>query len=778
MLGGSIDVALQNLRVFPDSAGFEWFGVYRAVSQGTPHSLKRLPDNAPLIAAMTDCLYQNFYCVGSPKPYPEYPHHYAQTDDEFVQKIRDAGFNKIAWTEMPILGFTQTAVVGSLGGLSVYLDRSSKLRRSENGLAISSNGEDDWPHVIAAGGRSWTLHASPGFLLLFGRSDLHKAAAHRVYISLHASRASEWIAIATRHLDAAKVEFRLKALAHPFDYGRRLDSCVIYIDLCAPGAQRALADAYLEGGHCFRDNAPALTRRIAPGLSVAEGLPGGESFGRHRCGLIAEARLRAAEIELTKLEDIFSCCDAVLRDHGIDPSRPYKRLYSDAGCIEQLEALICRAVLGANDRSPRSSEFTPAQTWLTVAEKLGRQLAADAFWHEDRCQWIGCATLPGSALIAKTLPPYLYNGTAGIGHFLFELGSRTQNEELTRVATAAMRQALFDMSDTAEATGLYAGSLGIALVAARSALALGNGSIADEAVAAARRIAVSQATPAANNPDLLLGLGGQILGLLSFSVLLQDDLFRVRAVELGDALLKIAHRDSAAWSWQNPVIASSRHLTGMSHGAAGIALALAELWRCTNDRSFLDAAEGAMHYEDLTYSDGHANWPDYRGLDRPPQFISFWCHGGAGIILSRLHLGRVMKLPRLPKRLVTAIETLRQTVDRNVRNENANFNLCHGLAGNSEILVEASRWGDGTSDWQECAARTALECYIGGLECHAVSGSWPCGLDIDDPSLLLGRAGIGYAYLRLYDLSVPSVLAFDPAQWGRIPVLSNFEHGD
>ncbi|MDV4166167.1 lanthionine synthetase LanC family protein [Rhizobium leguminosarum] len=768
--GAAIDVAMRELLVSLDPAGFEWFGVYRALSQRRVRSLKSLPRNAPLIGAMTDCLYENFYCVGSPTPYLEYPHYYVQTDNQFVQMLRDAGFNKIAWTEMPVENITPTALVGSLGGISVYLDRNSQLRRRENGLPISAdNGEEAWPDVVAAGGRSWTLHASPGFLLLFGRNDLHEAAPHRVYSSLHAHLAAEWIATATRHLDYAQVKFRLKALAHPLDYSRRLDTSVIYIDLRARGAQRALADAYREASHCFRDGVPALTRWIAPGLSVAESPPGGESFGRHRCGLIAEARLHAAEVKLTKPEDVHSCCEVVFLSHGIDPSRPYKQQHSDEGCIEQFETLICRSATNTADRWRQSSGAVPAEKWLMAAKKIGQRLAADAFWYERRCQWIGSTTLPGSPLTARTLPSCLYNGTAGIGHFLLELGYRTQSEEFLETGTAAMRQALFDISEPAGATGLYAGSLGIALIAARSALALGNGSVVDEAVVVARHVATSQAAPAANNPDLLLGLAGKILGLLSFSVLLRDDSFRGHAIDFGETLLKIAHRDGPSWSWHNPTIASNRHLSGMSHGIAGIVLALAELWRITKDRSFLDAMIGAMHYEDLTFSHGRSNWPDHRGLDRSRQFINFWCHGGAGIILSRLHSSRLMGRRQLPKRVVNAIETLRQTVHRNIGNESANFNLCHGLAGNCEILMEASRWGNAALDWQDCAAKTAAECCIGGIECHGISGTWPCGWDVDDPSLLLGRAGIGYAYLRLYDPSAPSVLAFDPAEWGRVP---------
>jgi lantibiotic modifying enzyme len=219
------------------------------------------------------------------------------------------------------------------------------------------------------------------------------------------------------------------------------------------------------------------------------------------------------------------------------------------------------------------------------------------------------------------------------------------------------------------------------------------------------------------------------------------------------------------------MIPSTRNLTGLSHGAAGIALALGELWRCTGDPSFLTAVTGAIAYEDSAFNDDLANWPDYRasGDAKNPKYPNFWCHGGAGIILSRLQLSRLIGLHELPPSVPPATEALRQSIDWSLHQRDANFNLCHGLAGNSEVLWEASRWGHTSAGWQERAAATADACWRTGVTFHASSRSWPCGSNADNPSLLLGRAGIGYAYLRLHDASVPSVLAFDPAKWSHIP---------
>ena len=86
-----------------------------------------------------------------------------------------------------------------------------------------------------------------------------------------------------------------------------------------------------------------------------------------------------------------------------------------------------------------------------------------------------------------------------------------------------------------------------------------------------------------------------------------------------------------------------------------------------------------------------------------------------------------------------------------------NYSLCHGLAGNAEVLlygrqVLGREWTDGHV--------VAFEVANAGIERHAKRGhSWPCGAGGGEtPSLMLGLAGIGHFYLRLRDQAMPSAL--------------------
>ncbi|TMD47462.1 MAG: hypothetical protein E6I93_14365 [Chloroflexi bacterium] len=93
---------------------------------------------------------------------------------------------------------------------------------------------------------------------------------------------------------------------------------------------------------------------------------------------------------------------------------------------------------------------------------------------------------------------------------------------------------------------------------------------------------------------------------------------------------------------------------------------------------------------------------------------------------------------------------------------NANYSLCHGLAGNAEALFEGSQVLG-----QECADGSALAFKVAnaGIEMYARhSRHWPCGAGGGEtPSLMLGLAGIGYFYLRLYNATVPSILILRPS---------------
>jgi lantibiotic modifying enzyme len=130
-----------------------------------------------------------------------------------------------------------------------------------------------------------------------------------------------------------------------------------------------------------------------------------------------------------------------------------------------------------------------------------------------------------------------------------------------------------------------------------------------------------------------------------------------------------------------------------------------------------------------------------------------WCHGAPGIGLSRL---RAFQLTG-DERYRNEAEAALRTTALSLRDATAgNFSLCHGVFGNSELLLAVAEiFGD--QQHREVAESTALR----ATEHYPKDEHWPCGVPGggETPNLMLGLAGIGYHYLRLYDAhSNPSVL--------------------
>ena len=154
---------------------------------------------------------------------------------------------------------------------------------------------------------------------------------------------------------------------------------------------------------------------------------------------------------------------------------------------------------------------------------------------------------------------------------------------------------------------------------------------------------------------------------------------------------------SEGWSWKTidiPGQAGLRNLTGFSHGTAGIGWALLELSSATGEARFRSAAEEAFRYERTHYSPEQENWPDFRDFLRAPGgsgpvFGTAWCHGAPGIALSRLRAWGLTASPQSREEAEAAV----RTTTRAVQSPDAvrgGFSLCHGCAGNADVLLEAA----------------------------------------------------------------------------------------
>jgi class II lanthipeptide synthase len=405
--------------------------------------------------------------------------------------------------------------------------------------------------------------------------------------------------------------------------------------------------------------------------------------------------------------------------------------------------------------------------YLEAALRLGREVAAGAIWSGGRCSWIGAMPEeePGGIVLTyQSFGSDLYGGTAGVGLVLAELFDACAGAEpdLRRTALGAMEHALSRAGEAAPSTrlGAYGGSLGTALCAARTGRLLGE----EQLIARAGEIVAAldyREEPLEN--DVIGGRAGGVLVLLTLREMGVAEATLERAVALGHDLVAAAERDGAGWSWPSPAYPDQRNLTGFSHGAGGIGMALLQLGRAGGGAELEDAAEMAFAYERALFDPRARNWPDLREhilRERPageaPPCATLWCHGAPGIALSRLRAGELGARNGCEEEARLALATTAASVQAQL--PGGNYSLCHGLAGNAEVLLEGAALSEADAlSLARAVADDGIERY---LERDA---DWPLGVySGQSDNLMLGRAGTAYFYLRLHDPARPSVLLLRP----------------
>ncbi len=422
--------------------------------------------------------------------------------------------------------------------------------------------------------------------------------------------------------------------------------------------------------------------------------------------------------------------------------------------------------------SPRADEL------LAGANAIGVRLCRDAIWAGDRCNWLSPAMEPVGGMwriVHKTLGPDLYNGTAGIALFLARLAQVTGDRLQKKTAVGAMRHALAQRPafHSAARISFYSGWSGLAYAALATGAALDEPVFLNEGHFLTKSL--TDLTLTEQGLDVLGGVAGAIPFLVLAADRFPDAGLNNLAWQCGEALLEAARRTPAGWSWNTmgtPAAHHRRDLLGFSHGAGGIAWALAELCQFSGDSRFGEAAQQALAYERHWYDTESQNWPDFRALNEPeaapdtePGHMVAWCHGAPGIALSRLRLWALTGDPIYRQEASIALETTLAAAQGMTGSPGANMSLCHGQSGNAAVLLY------GADVLEKPPYRTAaLEIAAAALEqYHKTFAPYPGGVmgAGEVPGLFLGIAGVGYFFLRIRDSrNTPPILIVDTSNWG------------
>lgn len=749
---------------------FRWLGErphyplpQRILRNSTPAQVRGF-----LLESLRLTLYRDFYCQGFASPrkqnrvLPMVPH-----DGSFVGELSAANRGQGAWEA----GWTLRSVEADR---SIIVEKQLAVGIPEQDVHHLVRGEQTPGARVLLRTTKESIRGAPGYYVAFGNvpfPDNETQELVRFYFNLKANGASRLIELISIQLNLIEIPFQLKVLENPGLY-HRCDAGVLYVsktqfDIVADVISRN----YHQCVEYLKPGTPIFTKTLAQGLGLAEDPPDHQSFGRNRCGLLAEAIVRAKEKKILSIEDRIDVVDQVFRESGISLQTPYL----NSGSIDVYKFEIANT-------SPRlrlPDQLEPGARMSTVS-MIAAKLCAGAVWSKDRCNWLGselqedAADRVGLRLTARALGPELYAGSSGVGLFLAEAYRVTRDPVLRRTACGAIRHALSRIESVppSKRIGLFTGLIGIALAAAR----VGQCCEDEYFVEQARQLALNAMQPLADERecDLLSGRAGAIVGLLALSALLELHPLSDFTRDLGDELLKSAHISERGASWPALGALGGPHLTGFSHGTAGVGYALLELSHWIGGaRHYQALAEEAFKYERSWFDPGAANWPHFnvdgrgRGKFGPaPTFDSHWCHGAPGIVLSRLRAYRLFGNLQHRSEALAGLETTKRALHMWLASDSGNFSLCHGFAGNAEVLRYASDVL--TEDCRTGFCRELCEEIANyGIKTYSRGDAqWPCGIGPEEhPGLMIGLAGIGHFYLRLCDPGTPSILMLEPEKF-------------
>lgn len=402
---------------------------------------------------------------------------------------------------------------------------------------------------------------------------------------------------------------------------------------------------------------------------------------------------------------------------------------------------------------------------LDMAQTIGRRLDTLAVRDARHVHWLGMSLGSNYEWQISPAGNDLYNGLSGIALFLAYLGESEGQEQATELARS-IAFSFYQQLEQPDAPLLFGATIGafdgwgslLYLFAHLQAM------WHEPWLVEAAEHVIERIKPLIKQDtvfDIVHGSAGCLTALLNVYAVTPDPLVLVEAQRCGQHIIQGLDLGSDILTLND--LRQKGLLTGYAHGAAGMALSLAKLAVVSQQEHFRTAASSLLAFERQLFSPQKQNWPDLRVIkdsatsqtSPAKRFMVAWCHGAAGLGLSRIELLKYM--PADSAMIQQEIEAALQTT----LNEGFGYNhsLCHGDLGNLELLLSATEQLDMHHYLDPLTRLTAVL-----LESGERNG-WVTGLPlgVETPGIMLGLAGIGYELLRLaHPRHIPNLLLLAP----------------
>ena len=164
----------------------------------------------------------------------------------------------------------------------------------------------------------------PGYYMANGNTALKEQSfITRIYWNISSNGAISLLSSVTTELNRENIPFQFKILKNDDQY-TRADAGVLYMD---KGDIRkvvnALSTIYDKIKSFLKPSVPLFTRKLVPGISLAEDPSTSESFGQQRTRLFAEAIYDIHSKKISVLEDKVRQVREYFESHKVDFDKPY-----------------------------------------------------------------------------------------------------------------------------------------------------------------------------------------------------------------------------------------------------------------------------------------------------------------------------------------------------------------------------------------------------------------------------------------------------------------------